>query len=71
MKIKCEECESEDWKIVIHSVTGRGLNAIYSALKCTKCGMVYPLEKLVVLPQPGITTESVKDYLRTSIYQVE
>ncbi|MBN2228659.1 MAG: hypothetical protein JW779_03625 [Candidatus Thorarchaeota archaeon] len=68
MKIICEECESEDWKIKLHEIDNRGLKAYYVALECTTCGMVYPLEKLAV-KQRGITIEDVRSYLKESITQ--
>lgn len=46
MKISCEMCGNEDWKLVIHKMSlGKG-GVIYSALKCESCDMVYPLQEL-------------------------
>jgi hypothetical protein len=50
MKISCEKCGSEDWKMTIYElVIGGGFasgNVVYSAMKCEGCGMVYPLQEL-------------------------
>lgn len=50
MKVSCEMCGGEDWKMVIHEVVIRGMigggGVVYSAMKCNGCGMVYPLQEL-------------------------
>ena len=46
MKISCESCGSEDWKMVIHEVRVPGGVVIYSAMKCDSCEMVYPVQEV-------------------------
>ena len=46
MKVSCEKCGSEDWKMTINEISVRGGNIVHSALKCEGCGMVYPLQEL-------------------------
>jgi len=69
MRIICEECGSEDWKIKIHDARkSRGFGEqIYSALQCENCGMVYPLCTVVRTSQRDIDASVVRDYLKETI----
>jgi hypothetical protein len=51
MKVSCEMCGSEDFKMTIHEVVvgGGGFgggSVVYSAMKCEGCGMIYPFQEL-------------------------
>ena len=51
MKVTCDMCGSEYFKMTIHEVVvgGGGFgggSVVYSAMKCDGCGMVYPLQEL-------------------------
>ena len=46
MKVSCESCGGEDWKMVIRDVHVPGGVVIYSAMKCENCSMVYPLQEV-------------------------
>jgi len=46
MKVSCESCGGEDWKLVIYQMSVPGGGVVYSAMKCEGCGMVYPLQEL-------------------------
>jgi uncharacterized Zn finger protein len=64
MKITCEMCESEDWKMVIHKISAGGGGVIHSALKCEGCGMVYPLQELAKGVGRQVSKEAVIGMLK-------
>jgi hypothetical protein len=46
MTTSCESCGSEDLSLVIHEVRLGIGNVVYSALKCSGCKVIYPLQEL-------------------------
>lgn len=59
MKISCEACGAEDWKIVIHEVKVPMGEIVYSAMKCEDCGMVYPLQELAKGRGMSVSKDSI------------
>ncbi len=65
MKISCEMCGNEDWKMVIYEMSlGRVGGAVFSALKCECCGMVYPLQELAKGTGRHVSKETVIGMLK-------
>jgi uncharacterized Zn finger protein len=64
MKISCESCGTEDWKMVIHEVRVPGGGVVYSAMKCENCGMVYPLQELAKGRGMQVSKDSVIGMLK-------
>ncbi|MGD9397407.1 MAG: hypothetical protein PVJ05_13320 [Candidatus Thorarchaeota archaeon] len=64
MKISCESCGSEDWKLVIHEVQVPGGGVIYSAMKCENCNMVYPLQEVAKGRGMRVSKDSVIGMLK-------
>lgn len=51
MKITCEGCGGEDWLMTYYERKGPDpnflkYNVVYTALKCNKCGRIYPLANI-------------------------
>ncbi len=46
MTIKCSECNGDDLSMIIFEMNRRMAVVVYSAIKCNKCGMVYPIQEL-------------------------
>ncbi|MGQ4871682.1 MAG: hypothetical protein DRO73_01430 [Candidatus Thorarchaeota archaeon] len=46
MNIECESCGGDEWIAKIYELRVWGTSVIYSALKCKKCGTIYPLCEL-------------------------
>jgi uncharacterized Zn finger protein len=64
MKIVCEMCGSEEWKMTIHEMNVVQGSVIYSAMKCEGCGMVYPLQELAKGIGMHVSKESVISMLK-------
>ena len=64
MKISCESCGAEDWKMVIHSVKLPVGEVVYYAMKCENCDMVYPLQELAKGRGMGVSKDSVISMLK-------
>ena len=51
MRIACEMCDGEDWKMTIHTITKKGrlgdYEFLFTGFRCESCGMVYPLHSLM------------------------
>lgn len=68
MKVSCEKCGSEDWKMTIHEIVvgGGGFgggSVVYTAMKCEGCDMVYPLQELAKGKGKRVSKEAVIDML--------
>jgi len=64
MKISCESCGAEDWKMVIHEIRLPMGEVVYSAMKCENCGMVYPLQEVAKGRGMGVSRDSVIGMLK-------
>lgn len=64
MKISCDDCGSEEWKMVIHEIKVPGGGVVYSAIKCENCGMVYPLQELAKGRGMSVSKDSVIGMLK-------
>jgi C4-type Zn-finger protein len=64
MKISCESCGAEEWKMVIHAVKLPVGEVVYSAIKCENCDMVYPLQELAKGRGMSVSKDSVIGMLK-------
>ncbi len=64
MKISCESCGGEEWKMTIHQVNVPGGSVVYSAMKCEGCGMVYPLQEVAKGRGMGVSKDTVIGMLK-------
>jgi hypothetical protein len=60
MEIECEECGGTDWTLTHLEVGASLAKAVFSALRCKKCGMAY----MVAEEGKNVSADRIKEQLR-------
>ncbi len=57
---ECEECGGTEWLVTVSELSVMRVPVVYTALKCKKCGALYPIKDL----GKGVRRDQVKAMLR-------
>ncbi len=64
MTLKCAECDSDNLSLIIHEMKEGREIAVYSAIMCNNCGMIYPITHLGSGPRNMVNREVIMRMLR-------